>query len=127
MKSLALIIFMLLMAVNSFAQEVDLAVAELNVSERVILGQKTNIDVVLENKSDADLNGCLFKVEATDEAKVEQLVVLPKNARQRVEIKWIPQKEGKLSLKASISPPDGIKDKDESNNQAHQEVQSVAR
>jgi len=129
LKVLILIFCILLAGSYCFAKDkvkdkvVDIAVTEINFPEKVYLKQKTKVNIVLANNSDLGVKDCMFTVEADDGSKVSQSIPLPRRSRQKVEMVWVPGRQGQINFKASLAPPKGIKAMNEENIQVTKTIE----
>ena len=127
MKILILLFCILLTVSYGFAKDIEISVTDINFPDKIYLNKKATIYIVLTNSSDTDVQGCMFNVEADDGAKVNQSINLPKSSSQRVEIKWVPQRAGKMNFKVTVTAPKDSKDTNETNNQVTKEIEVLTR
>jgi len=114
---------------SGFAKDknIDISVGDITFPEKVYLNQKATVDIVLTNNSDVDVKDCKLNIEADDGSKVSSAVPLPKNASQKVELQWVPQRQGKINFKVTLVPPKGIQVTDEKNTQATKTIEVLAQ
>ena len=127
MRVLALVFCAILIVSYCYAKDVDLSVTDLSFANKIYLGKKTTVYISLTNNSDTDVQGCIFNVEADDGAKVNQELNLPKSSTQRAEIKWVPQREGKINFKVTLAPPQDSKNTNEANAQVTKTVEILGK
>lgn len=100
-------------------KEVDVGISEIVPQKNIYLERRAVMDITIVNNSDTDVGQCEFSVEADDGSRVSQIISLPKNSSQKAGILWVPQKEGEINFKASLTLPKGVKDTNEKDNEAH--------
>jgi hypothetical protein len=107
----------------SFAGEVDISINKITFPARIYLNKKATIEIIVVNNSSIDINDCLISVEAEDGSKTSQVFPLNKNDKQKIELKWVPQKKGELKFTAMIKPPDGIQETNTENNKVTKTIE----
>ena len=117
-----LVFCILLVASYCFAQDVDISVGNITFPEKIYLRQKATISIDLLNNSGHDIENCMLTIEADDGSKVSQLILLGKDG-QTAELKWFPQRQGKIEFKVRLSPPLDTQEKDQENNQVTKTVE----
>ena len=109
-----------------FAAELDISISDILFPRKIYLKERNTVYMRLENNSGSDLENCTLTAEADDGSKTSQTFTLSKNG-QRVELKWVPQRQGSLKFKAALAPAKDIKEKNKENNQVTETVEVIAK
>ena len=112
-----LLFCILLVTSYSFAQDLDISVGNIEIPKEIFLRQRVKITIELLNNSGKDLESCTLTIEIDDgTSKISEPVTVSKDG-QTVELKWVPQRKGKMQFKVTISPPPDSEEKNQENNQ----------
>jgi len=112
--------------VEQKVKPVDLVVTEVNIPEKIYLNKKVSITIVIFNNSDQDLEGCTLTAQATDGSQTSQTFPFAKESREKVELKWVPLKSGKIEFKVTLAGPKNIQESNTKNNQFVKEIDVIA-
>ena len=123
---LLLFFCILLSAGYCFAKDPDISINDIFFPAKIYVKEKTTIYVYLKNDSGADLENCTLTIEAGDGSKISQTFALSKDGL-RAEIKWVPQRQGKIEFKATLSPPKTIKDSGAKDKQVIETIEVLAK
>jgi len=123
---LILLFCIFLTASYCFAKDLDISVKDINFPGRIYLNKKASVYIYLSNNSGAEIKDCTLTVEAEDGSKTSQTFPLSKDG-QRVELKWVPQRQGKMQFKVTLTPPKAIQEKNKENNQVIETVEVLAK
>lgn len=107
----------LLTTTYCLAENIDIAVTEIILPEKIYLNEKATINIVLLNKSDIDLEGCMFTVEANSGSKVNRAIPLSRNIPTNIELVWVPLQQGKIDFKVMLVAPEGFQEENIKDNQ----------
>lgn len=127
LKVVMSLFFILLTTASGLSEDIDVAVSDILLPKRIYLNQRVTISIMLANNSDIDLAGCTLNITAEDGSSVNQQLLLEKNAQGKVELQWVPQKEGEIKLEVNLLPPQGMHDTDIKNNQLIKTIQVHAK
>ena len=109
-----------------FAKDVDISVNDVFLPSKIYLNQKANVYIYLTNNSGAEIKDCTLTVEAEDGSKITQTFPLSKDGL-KAEVKWVPQRKGKMQFKVTLTPPKAIQEKNKENNQVIETVEVLAK
>ena len=107
-------------------EDVDLEVSEVTIPARIYLNKKVTIPIVIANNSQEDIEGCTLTVDAADGSKISQTFLFAKDSRQKVELKWVPLKAGKIEFRVTLAGPKNIQESNAKNNQFIKEIDVIA-
>jgi hypothetical protein len=123
---LILFFCILLAAGYCFAADLDISISDILFPRKISLKERNTVYIYLANNSGADVENCTLTVEADDGSKISQTFTLSKSG-QRVELKWVPQRQGKMQFKVTLTPAKGIKEKNKENNQVTETVEVLPK
>jgi len=112
----------LLLGSYAFAKDLDISVREVDLPRKIYLNKRATVYIYLLNNSGSDIEDCTLTVEAEDGSKISQTFPLGKDG-QKVELKWVPQRKGKMEFKVTLAPPKSIEEKNKENNQVIETVE----
>ncbi|MCM8758042.1 MAG: hypothetical protein NC903_03160, partial [Candidatus Omnitrophica bacterium] len=95
---------------------IDISILDVVLSAQIFVGQQTNIEVVILNDSEVRLDGCLLIVNIEDGFRDKKIVNLNSRQRQREIFRWLPRREGRFRIIATLKAPEEFEEKNTRNN-----------